>query len=430
MPVAISTSGVVAPPSARRRNLIELCLLRGVLLALMLLTALALGLGPELMAALPPGLMLVVAGMALVNLLTLLRLRVSTGVSDRELFLQLLCDVLLLTALFLQSGGSGNPFVNYYLVPLAIAASTLSWLQTGALALCMLLGYSSLFLLEGVGLPGLQWPWHSYAGHLAGMWGNFAISAALLVIFVGRMQRRLREQDRLMAEQQRRQLQRDQAVAMGMLAATAVHELATPLSTLTLVGGELADTLPPDSPQRESVVLLQSQLARCRQILADLREQARQPDTTPRRGLREHAEGWLQPLTVWHPETVFTLALGEGAERVVAMPWLLRQVVHNLLQNAAEACRSHVSLRAEISQDQLRCSIRDDGAGWPAGLVGQPARPAVSSKPDGLGLGVFLSQVTVSELGGSLSLDNAAGGGAEVHLRIPLLALMPDGEVA
>ncbi|MEL0028434.1 MAG: ATP-binding protein, partial [Perlucidibaca sp.] len=359
-----------------------------------------------------------------VNLLTLLRLRASVAVSDDELFLQLLFDVLLLTALFLQSGGSGNPFVTYYLVPLAIAASTLGWLQTAALAVFMLIGYSSLFLFAGASLPeGMSWPWHSYAGHLAGMWVNFAISSALLVIFVGRMQRRLREQDRLMAEQQRRQLQRDQAVAMGTLAATAVHELATPLATLTLVGGELAETLPADSPQRESVLLLQSQLARCRQILADLREQARQPDMAPRRSLREHASGWLQPLMVWHAGVRFELVSGAGSEAVVAIPWLLRQVLQNLLQNAAEASRSRVELRVEATAGQLHCTICDDGAGWPQELLGRLGQPAVSSKPDGLGLGVFLSQVTVAELGGSLSLDNADGGGAEVHLCIPLAAL-------
>lgn len=408
--------------SARRRNLVELCLLRTVLLILLLLTALIMGLSQRWSGALPTGLVLVVGGLVLINLLTLLRLRAASHVGDDELFLQLLFDVLLLTALFLQSGGSGNPFVTYYLVPLAIAASTLGWLQTGALAVFMLLGYSSLFFGQS-GAAAVQWPWHSYQGHIVGMWVNFVISGALLVIFVGRMQRRLRDQDRHLAEQQRRQLQRDQAVAMGTLAASAVHELATPLSTLTLVGGELADTLPDDSPHRQSVQLLQSQLARCRQILANLREQARQPDTMPSKTLREHATAWLQPLQVWQPDRDFTLSLGEGAGHVFGMPWLLQQVLHNLLQNAADASSQHVQLQADVSEGELLCVIRDDGAGWPADLIERIGQPAVSSKPDGLGLGVFLSQVTVAELGGVLSLGNAPGGGAEVHLRIPLAAL-------
>ncbi len=415
-------------PSARRRNLVELCLLRGVLLVLLLLTALAMGMGRDQLGSLPSGLLMVVAGLLLINLLTMLRLRTASTVGDDELFLQLLFDVLLLTALFLQSGGSGNPFVTYYLVPLAIAASTLGWLQTGALAVFMLLGYSSLFWQGNPALAGaMQWPWHSYAGHLAGMWINFVISGALLVVFVGRMQRRLRAQDRHLAEQQRRQLQRDQAVAMGTLAASAVHELATPLSTLTLVGAELAETLPDDSPQRQSVILLQSQLERCRQILADLREQARQPDTMPRKPLREHAGGWLQPLKVWQPEREFRLSLGEGAGQVIAVPWLLQQVLHNLLQNAADASRRQVSLHVEIREQTLLCRIADDGDGWPEELLGRIGQPAVSSKPDGLGLGVFLSQVTVAELGGTLLLSNADEGGAEVQLRIPLSALATAG---
>lgn len=415
--------------SARRRNLVELCLLRTVLLVLLALTGIAMGLSQGWHGALPAGLVLVVGGLLLINLLTLLRLRTASQVGDDELFLQLLIDVLLLTALFLQSGGSGNPFVTYYLVPLAIAASTLGWLQTGALAAFMLAGYSSLFWhADAAAGSALPWPWHSYQGHIVGMWVNFVISGALLVIFVGRMQRRLREQDRHLAEQQRRQLQRDQAVAMGTLAASAVHELATPLSTLTLLGSELVETLPADSPQRQPVLLLQSQLARCREILVNLREQARQPDTMPRKTLHEHAEAWLQPLRVWRPERDFVLTLGAGAGQVFGMPWLLRQVLHNLLQNAADASRQQVGLQADVSQGELICIIRDDGAGWPEELVGRIGQLAVSSKPEGMGLGVFLSQVTVAELGGVLSLGNAAGGGAEVHLRIPLTALgAPEG---
>lgn len=410
--------------SARRRNLVELCLLRTVLLVLLSLTAVAMGLSQGWRGTLPAGLVLVVGGLLLINLLTLLRLRAASQVGDDELFLQLLIDVLLLTALFLQSGGSGNPFVTYYLVPLAIAASTLGWLQTGALAAFMLAGYSSLFwYADAAAASAPQWPWHSYQGHIVGMWVNFVISGALLVIFVGRMQRRLRAQDRHLAEQQRRQLQRDQAVAMGTLAASAVHELATPLSTLTLLGSELAETLPADSPQRQPVLLLQSQLARCREILVNLREQARQPDTMPRKALHDHAEAWLQPLRVWRPERDFVLSLGAGAAQVFGMPWLLRQVLHNLLQNAADASRQQVGLQADVRQGELICIIRDDGAGWPEELLGRIGQPAVSSKPEGMGLGVFLSQVTVAEMGGVLSLGNAEGGGAEVHLRIPLSAL-------
>ncbi|MDO9620631.1 MAG: hypothetical protein Q7I91_01860, partial [Moraxellaceae bacterium] len=110
-----------------RRNLIELCALRFVMLAIFVL-ALSLGwLGSGiLLQQLPVILPVVLSLFVLVNVLTAMRLKRQDEVHADELFLQLLIDIMLLTGLFYATGGSSNPFVTYYLVPLAIATSALS----------------------------------------------------------------------------------------------------------------------------------------------------------------------------------------------------------------------------------------------------------------------------------------------------------------
>lgn len=400
---------------AARRNLAELGWLRLALLLLFLLTALWCQFGQDAPIDWPVGLVLVFGLLVLINLLTVLRLRGPSPVHEDELFLQLVFDLVLLTVLFRQSGGSSNPFVTYYLVPLAIAASTLSWRQTGALALLMLAAYSSLFWWPPAD-NGVPWPWLSYHAHLLGMWVNFAISAVLLAFFLGRMHRRLRDQDRYLAEQQRHQLQRDQAVAMGTLAAGAVHELATPLGTMTLLADELAEL----APGEVAVTQLQAQLRRCRDILAHLREQARHPEHLPPALLRETLQACLQPLQTAFPQHRFTLALDAdlGARRVV-MPWLLQQVIHNGLKNAAEAAAGQVGLSLVSVDGQLLCRIHDDGPGFSEERLKNAQRPQGSSKPDGLGIGLFLAQVTLGEMGGALSLANPGTGGAELCIRVP-----------
>ena len=405
-------------PDATRRNLAELCWLRSVLIALFLATAAwthIAGLG-DLAGA--TSLWLVTGLFLLINLLTGLRLRADSPVNDDELFLQLLFDLLLLTFLFRGSGGSSNPFVTYYLVPLALAASTLNWRQTGVLCLLTLLAYASLFLLPPEA-AAIRWPWLSYQGHLLGMWANFVISALLLVFFLGRMHRRLRAQERDLAEQQRRQLQRDQAVAMGSIAAHAVHELATPLATLGLLVEECRET----GDARVSLPALEQQLQRCRDILSRLREQARHPETLPSASLGAHLDNILQPLRVTYPALDFRCdcasagAQDEGV--LLVMPWLFQQVLHNLLRNAAESGAARVDCQVRLNATQLICEIEDDGPGFADAWLDRYAEPAVTSKPDGLGLGLFLARVTLAEMAGTLQLSHAAAGGARVVVALP-----------
>src|SRR4030042_1153274 len=88
----------------------------------------------------------VLAGMLVLSLATLWRLRRAWPVRDSELFVQLLLDAAVLTALFYFSGGPTNPFVMLYLLPLAIAAAALPagyvWGMAGVATAC----YTALFV--------------------------------------------------------------------------------------------------------------------------------------------------------------------------------------------------------------------------------------------------------------------------------------------
>src|SRR5690606_11635122 len=113
--------------SASRQNLWRLVLLR-----LLVLIAQAASVGAAYVFQVVPlswGPLCVVLGLSLVLcVLTILRLRGPWPVTDLEYAVQLACDLIIHSLLLYYSGGSSNPFVSYYLVPLAIAAATLPWL--------------------------------------------------------------------------------------------------------------------------------------------------------------------------------------------------------------------------------------------------------------------------------------------------------------
>src|SRR5712691_2878001 len=71
---------------------------------------------------------------ALLNLFTWFRLRQSAPVSYLEFSMQIVADVLLLTAALYHSGGEASPFNDLYFVPLVIAAATLPLTHTSVVA--------------------------------------------------------------------------------------------------------------------------------------------------------------------------------------------------------------------------------------------------------------------------------------------------------
>ena len=79
-------------------------------------------------------LMAIIAAMALLNFLTWLRMQRPWPVGENELFIHLALDVAILTALLYFSGGSTNPFVILYLLPLALTAAALPAGYTWAMA--------------------------------------------------------------------------------------------------------------------------------------------------------------------------------------------------------------------------------------------------------------------------------------------------------
>ena len=105
-------------------NLRRILVLRGFVIGGLLLAGVLAVRLLELPLPLPP-LFSVIGLLTLVNLLTWWRLRQPWPVADGEFFAQLLVDVLAITVLLYYAGGSTNPLVSYYLVPLVIAAITL-----------------------------------------------------------------------------------------------------------------------------------------------------------------------------------------------------------------------------------------------------------------------------------------------------------------
>lgn len=353
-------------------------------------------------------------------LFTALRLRAEWPVTEPEYAGHLACDLVIHSVLLYFSGGPTNPFVAYYLVPLTIAAATLPWLYSVLLSGLALVGYTAL----------LEWyaPISLEQGHRAslliyGMWLSVALAAGLITFFVSRMAGELRRQERSQAQRREESMRDQQLLAVATQAAGAAHELGTPLATMSVLIKELRREH--DDPLlQEDLALLQEQVLLCKDTLQQL---VRAAEADRRQAVEmQGAATWLETaLNRWHlmrPEASYSYEIrGKGAMPRLAPPPDLTQALLNLLNNAADACPEDLEIYLDWDAAELCISIRNHGEGVPLAIAEQIGKPFFTTKGKGFGLGLFLSQASVTRAGGSVKLYNHEEGGTLTELRLPRL---------
>ncbi|MFA5631470.1 MAG: ATP-binding protein [Porticoccaceae bacterium] len=419
-----------AIPSATRQNLRLLCFVRVIPLA---------GMFYGVYYLLNHGqqhlrwdfITLLLAAVTAVIAVTWLRSFRPVPISEREFFIHLMVDVALYSLLMFNTGGAENPFISYLLVPVTVAAITLPAARTWVTGIVCLGAYTALlFWYVPLPLVAPDHEGHSWANsiglnpHLLGMWMNFGVSAVLIAYFINKMASALKAQDKALNRQKEKQLEDDQLLAVASLAASAAHELGTPLNTVKLICDEWRSddglAVPPDV--RKDMDVLATQVERCQSTLRKLSGTARSYSDggVQRIGLRDYFEGLMQNWQVLRPDVNARISM-EGAPRdasIVLHPSLSASL-HNLLNNAADAS-SRVDVTIHWDAERARLLIRDYGDG-----IERPDtdwRPLESRKPGGMGLGLFLAHSILDRHGGRIELAPHPEGGTQVDVILPLEA--------
>jgi len=426
-------AGTKAPERvAGRKNLQQLIELRWIAVAGQLATILVVNF--LLDVQLPLVEMLTLLGvLALFNITSALRCRLSLPVSNGEIFAALLVDVAVLTGQLYYSGGISNPFVFLYLLQVAAATVLLRRYYIWAIVAVTVLGLVTLIewhrplAIPGLGSAALS------AQYVGGLLVCFALNATLLVIFIGRMIRNLRQRDDSLAKLRQRAAEEEHIVRMGLLASGAAHELGTPLATLSVILGDWARMAPfAGEPElREEIEEMQQQVDRCKAIVSGILMSAgetrgdRPVETTLHAFLDDLVDEWRRTRA---GATLKYERVGVRDERIIS-DTALKQMIANVLDNALEAAPD-APLRLEASADEetLMLRVRDRGPGFSPQMLERFGTPYRSSKgKPGRGLGLFLSVNVARTLGGRIEAHNLPGAGAEVVIQLPLAVLEPEG---
>ena len=118
------------------------------------------------------------------------------------------------------------------------------------------------------------------------------------------------------------------------------------------------------------------------------------------------------------------LPLQEDLPRVQGDANLIRQVLHNLMQNAVDALQGQavpaIEVRTERRNGEVRLRVLDNGQGFPEHLLARVFEPYVTSKTKGTGLGLAIVKKIIEEHGGRVQARNVEQGGAQVSFTLPL----------
>ncbi|WP_049720955.1 ATP-binding protein [Gilvimarinus polysaccharolyticus] len=413
-------------PSEHYRQLI---MMRWVVIITLIVAALLINRSGVTHLPLTPILLLLLL-LSIINGGAFLRLGHSKSVTAGELSVQLLIDIIAVAAVAYFTGGATNPFLSYVLVPVCIGAATLPSRNAWAVSAVGIILYGLLLHwyvpLQWLAPPGDAHAHHSTNGlnlHVLGMWLNFALSAVLISFFVARMAGAVRVQQNELNRRREEDLRDEQLLAVAAQAAGTAHELGTPLSTMKVLLADLRQDTQARKACGDDLDVLYRQVNHCAEILTGLRARSdlsrlHQPQPMP---AQQYCTTLLEHWQLLRPEARPEICLDTNlTKRQVCFHATIEQAIINVLNNAADACPEHLTITVSSQNDSLVWQVDDRGEGLPEAARNAAGKTFFSSKPNGMGLGLFLTHASIQRFGGTVVLTSRPEGGTTTTITLPL----------
>ncbi len=223
------------------------------------------------------------------------------------------------------------------------------------------------------------------------------------------------------------QAQRD--AAWGEVARRLAHEIKNPLTPIQLSAERLQHKLSDRLDDASRQVLIRAtetivnQVGAMKGLVDAFSQYAKLPSPRIERLDLNGLVAEVARLYEGHP--ALTLDLAPDLPPVAGDPALLRQVLHNLLKNAAEALTGvrepMLNVHTRLTREGIDLCVVDNGPGFPEHLFSRLFEPYATTKPKGTGLGLPVVKKIVEEHHGRIIVRNREHGGAQVCVTLPIL---------
>jgi len=230
-------------------------------------------------------------------------------------------------------------------------------------------------------------------------------------------------------------LQAQRTAAWGEVARRLAHEIKNPLTPIQLsaerMQHKLAEKLGDQDAQilRRSTETIVNQVEALKKMVNEFSEYARAPELEFHildfNGLVREVLALYEAASVAsseNPQHIY-LALASNLPTVRGDSARLRQVIHNLLQNAQDTLigvpEPSIMVRTEAVPGGVRFSVSDNGMGFSEQVRSRVFEPYVTTKSKGTGLGLPIVKKIVEEHCGMIQIENIRPHGARISITLP-----------
>ncbi len=233
-------------------------------------------------------------------------------------------------------------------------------------------------------------------------------------------------------------LQVQRTVARGEVARRLAHEIKNPLTPIQLSAERMLHKLAKKLNEQDAKMLQRStetivnQVEALKRMVNEFSEYARAPELELRqldvnRLVREvlvmYEMGGVATDDRLHLE--IELDLADDLPLISGDSARLRQVLHNLLQNAQDALIDVdcpiILVRTTVVEDGVQLSVHDNGSGFLEQIKMHALEPYVTTKSKGTGLGLSIVKKIVEEHGGTIQVENILPHGASISINLPMV---------
>ena len=218
--------------------------------------------------------------------------------------------------------------------------------------------------------------------------------------------------------------------AWGEVAKRLAHEIRNPLTPIQLSAERLAWKLQDKLGEQDAQILARStdtiikQVAAMKEMVEAFRNYARAPSLKlEKQDLNKIIEEVL--LLYEAGACTFDAVFSNIPAVMYADTTAIRQVLHNIFKNAAEAAEEaaqpEVHIHTDNTDGQITLTVTNNGKSFSKDMLANAFEPYVTDKPTGTGLGLPVVKKIVEEHGGRIALSNPAEGGACVKITLPAL---------
>ncbi|WP_245804370.1 sensor histidine kinase [Andreprevotia lacus] len=226
--------------------------------------------------------------------------------------------------------------------------------------------------------------------------------------------------------------QRD--AAWGEVARRLAHEIKNPLTPIQLAAERLEFKLSDKLDEAGADLLARNtqtivkQVGALKQMVDAFRDYARAP--TGKQKQVDLQQLLADVLVLYEAAPITRIDLAHGPLLVNGDATHLRQVIHNLLQNAQDAIQAvdlaserpaEICVKTEKADKFARLTIEDSGTGFQLDMLSRVFEPYVTTKQKGTGLGLAIVKKIIEEHQGRITAGNRDSGGASIRIELPLM---------